>query len=73
LIVGPAHVMGGKELAQRLKDLDERELQAFVGELSRSPELLEDISDMLDLLLRSDEPSRDYDDFASQLKGNGLL
>ena len=67
------HAAAGKELAQRLKELDERELRAFVGELSRWPELLEDISDMLDLVLRSNEPSRDYSDFASQLNEDGLL
>ena len=65
--------MGGKELAQRLKDLDEPELRAFVGELSKWPELLEDISDMLDLVLRSDEPSRDYSDFAREMSQDGLL
>ncbi len=67
------HAAAGKELAQRLKELDERELRAFVGELSRWPELLEDISDMLDLALRSGEHSRDYSDFASQLNEDGLL
>lgn len=65
--------MNGKELAQKLKELDQQELRAFVGELSRWPELLEDLSDMLDLAIRGDEPSRDYADFARELSKDGLL
>jgi hypothetical protein len=65
--------MSGKELARRLKDLDEVELLAFAGELSKSPELLENISDMVDVLLRRNEPSRDYGEFAAELREDGLL
>jgi hypothetical protein len=57
---------GGNELAQRLNDLDEKELQAFVGELSKHP-------DMLDLVLKKDEPSRGYSEFARGLSEDGSL
>jgi len=65
--------MGGRELAQTLNDLDEKELQSFVGELVRHPELLEEISDRVDLVLGENEASRDYGDFARELSREGLL
>ena len=65
--------MGGRELAQTLNDLDEKELQSFVGELVRHPELLEEISDMVDLVLRENEASRNYGDFAREPSRDGLL
>lgn len=53
----------GKELARKLKDLDGRQLRAFVKELSKRRELVEDISHMLHMVLRKNESSRDYRDF----------
>jgi hypothetical protein len=65
--------MGGKELAQMLNALGEEELLSFVGELAKHPELLEEMSDMLDVVLRAGEPSRDYNDFARELSRDGLM
>lgn len=60
-----------EEVAEAIKKMDCRQRRQLLSKLMEYEGLIEDLSDIADLIRTRDEPSRPFDEFINELRAEG--